>query len=158
MRAAEQEMTKMRTPERYTKREMIQAAFRSAAILLAATSLGVAGARAQEDGKQSWEGLWRATEVPQLALRIDALPDGRLILLEADPEDRFAFLGDIIGEARPTVAGEWSGRHMWGGRKTGNRKWGENGGLFLRRVSDTELFVQYRDSVYTDGWSYKREP
>ena len=143
---------------RHTKREMIRAACRIATILLATTSFGIAGARAEEGGIQSWEGLWRATEVPHLALRIDALPDGRLILLEANSEDRFSFLGDVIGEARPTAAGEWSGRHMWGGRKIGTRKWGDDGGLFLRRVSDTELFVQYRDSRYSDGWTYRREP
>jgi hypothetical protein len=45
---------------------------------------------------------------------------------------------------------------MWGGSKAESAKWGEPNGLYIRLDSGQQLFIQYRDSLYTDGWTLTR--
>jgi hypothetical protein len=101
------------------------------------------------------EGVWK--EGPhKLALKIEVEPNNDLILREANPNDCCNLVGALIGEAHPRGPDLWIGRHIWGGPKQPPRHWGAHGGLLIRRLGDGTLFVQYRDSVYSAGWVYKK--
>jgi len=66
--------------------------------------------------------------------------------------------GEVIGEF--TFAGmgdtDFIGRHLWGGSKTRSAEWGAFGGMIVRVVDAQTIHVRYTDSVYTDGWIYKK--
>ena len=111
----------------------------------------------ESSGKSSLNGLWREiSKNVGLAFTIESQPDGLLVLKNARANDPLDNVGAVIGEVRQSGKDEWIGRHTWGGTRTGDVKWGENGGLVIRRVSADRLMVRYLDSIYKDGWTYVR--
>jgi hypothetical protein len=102
------------------------------------------------------EGLWR--EGPhKLALTIEVGPNDDLVIRQASPNDCCGVVGALIGEAHPSGPGLWIGRHRWGGAKQQAEFWSRPGALLIRRISDDTIFIQFRDSKYQGGWTYRRD-
>jgi hypothetical protein len=121
-------------------------------LILLATMMVAASAVARADGDEI-NGTWKNENVAWV-VNVDARGD--LTMREADPTDTMSHLGDLVGQAKKIGPNEWSGQHIWGGKKHGSTKWGDPGGLYVKLISGTKLFVQYRDSIYSDGWTLSK--
>lgn len=119
---------------------------------LARLRLATIGAPTQAKGLT---GFW-AAETHGLKLTLEERPDGTLVLRQANPDDPYAYLGDTVGEAKRNAIGEYTGRHAWGGRRSGDLQWGLEGGLVVRRLGEDRLLVQHLDSKYQGGWTFFR--
>lgn len=103
-------------------------------------------------------GLWLDSKNGLMMAIETATEKGRYVMKQVFTDDRLSFAGDVIGEfVRPGIATRsMTGRHIWGGRRAGNATWGEEEGMALRLVGANTLFVQYLDSKYQDGWTYRK--
>jgi hypothetical protein len=122
--------------------------------LVGALAAAMPGAAIGQPAPQ--EGLWR-DGVHNLALTLEVSPSGDLVIRQANPNDRSSLVGEVIGEAHPSGPGLWIGRHRWGGAKERVQFWSRPRALLIRRISDDTIFVQYRDSKYTGGWTYRND-
>lgn len=90
-------------------------------------------------------------------ISIEESQEGGFLIKQALKDDKFSYAGDVIGEFdEGDDEDSYSGRHLWGGERSRDAKWGKEGGLVLRRVNDKTLFMQYTDSKYQDGWTYEK--
>ncbi|MCC7167835.1 MAG: hypothetical protein IT565_09700 [Rhodospirillales bacterium] len=102
-------------------------------------------------------GLWLDSKNGLMMAIEKAAERGRYVMKQVFTDDRLSFAGDIIAEfERRNEAPSMTGRHIWGGKRTGNVRWGEEEGMALRLVGANTLFVQYLDSKYQDGWTYRK--
>ena len=106
-------------------------------------------------------GTWKC-ERNGSSLRIQRQEDHYVMFGVADRSGVFD-QPDVVGEFR-RVEGEqpvFTGRHVWGGRwgtkDDSPLSWGDEGGLTVRQVTADEIFIQYTDSRYKGGWTYRRE-
>lgn len=102
-------------------------------------------------------GLWRNPKHGFMK-RIEASDIG-FVLREASENHASNFIGDVEGQfqqsfSKPNV---FVGRHIWGGRRTKNLRWGAERALVLNLISDTKLHVRYLDSKFSDGWTYIKQ-
>lgn len=85
-------------------------------------------------------------------------PEATFIMKQFSPYSENNSPGEVIGEFTFAGMGEtdFIGRHLWGGSKAGSAEWGAFGGMIVRVVDAQTIHVRYTDSVYTDGWIYKK--
>lgn len=90
-------------------------------------------------------------------MSIEESQEGGFLIKQALKDDKFSYPGDVIGEFDESEDEDgYSGRHLWGGERTKDAEWSQEGGLVLRRVNDKTLFMRYTDSKYQGGWTYEK--
>jgi hypothetical protein len=104
-------------------------------------------------------GVW-STE-PNMG-EIEIRKDGPALynLINLNPDSRTSAVGEKFGELKFVGSDEeWNyrGRHVWGGTKSTENYWGEQGKLVLRNVGGNEKYMVYLDSVYSGGWRLRRK-
>ena len=106
-------------------------------------------------------GTWKCNENGAF-LRIERRDDHYVMLGIADRTGALE-PPDVVGEFRREQSQQrlFTGRHIWGGRwgtKIATEpSWGDEGGLIVRQVTLDEIFIQYTDSRYKGGWTYRRQ-
>lgn len=78
------------------------------------------------------------------------------VLREASDSHPSNFAGDIEGQFQQSFSNPnvFIGRHIWGGQRTGNQRWGDERGMVLNLISETEMHLRYLDSKFSKGWTY----
>lgn len=92
-----------------------------------------------------------------LVISIEAASDGVYVMRQALLDDKYSYVDEIIGEFEAQAGGDsFTGRHLWGGWRTGDAEWGVDGGMRVKRINSRQIFVQYLDSKYQGGWTYDK--
>lgn len=93
-----------------------------------------------------------------LIMSIEQSSDGAFVMRQALTDDKYSYAGEVIGEfaADDEKQDSFTGRHLWGGWRTGDAEWGEKGGMTVRKSGENQLYVLYKDSKYQGGWTYDK--
>lgn len=105
----------------------------------------------------SLNGVW-LDKKNGLIVSIEASADGDYVMRQALLDDKYSYADEVIGEfkADDENSGNFTGRHLWGGWRTGDAEWGVEGGMRVKRLNSRQIFVQYLDSKYQGGWTYDK--
>jgi hypothetical protein len=108
----------------------------------------------------TWESEYVAGIIPRthrFEVRTEQFRDECYVGTQASATSQESYVGEIIMEfCYDTEAGNYRGRHIWGGGKSSTTFWGEDEGLTIVFTGSDSVFVQYNDSIYTGGWVYQR--
>lgn len=90
-------------------------------------------------------------------ISIEPAASGGFVMKEALIDGTYNYPGDVIGEFKPDpLGGGYAGRHLRGGKRTGDASWSADGAMQVALAGTGDLLVKYTDSTYDGARTYQK--